>query len=51
MLQANIVGSIHDEIIGFINCTIHSSCTMALLSAQPLTKMSTPEGRGRPADA
>jgi hypothetical protein len=40
-----------DEVIGFFNCPIPSSHSMALGSTQPLIEMSTrnlPGGRGRP---
>jgi hypothetical protein len=46
------MGSIPDEVIGFLNWTNTSSRTMALGSTRPLTEMSTrnlPGGKGRPA--
>jgi hypothetical protein len=44
--------SIPDEIIGYFNWPNPSSCTMAMVSTQPLTEMSTtslPGGTERPA--
>jgi hypothetical protein len=44
--------SIPDYVTGFLNWPNPSSCTMALGSTQPLTKMSTRNllgGKGRPA--
>jgi hypothetical protein len=46
------VGSIPDEVIGFLKWPNPSNRTMALGSTQPLTEMSTknlPGGKGRPA--
>jgi hypothetical protein len=48
----NVVGSIPDEIIGFLNWHNPSSRNVALVSTQPLTEMSTrnlPGSKGRPA--
>jgi hypothetical protein len=48
----NVVGSIPDEVIRFLNWFNLSSRTIALWSTQPLTEMSTknlPGGKGRPA--
>jgi hypothetical protein len=45
-----VAGSIPDEAIGFFNWPNPSSRTMALVSTQPLTEMSTrnlPGGKGR----
>jgi hypothetical protein len=47
-----VAGSIPDYIIGFFIWPNPSSRTMALISTQPLTEMSTknlPGGKGRPA--
>jgi hypothetical protein len=47
-----ILGSIPDEVIGFLNGPNPSSRTMVLGSTQPPTEMSTrslPGGKGRPA--
>jgi hypothetical protein len=53
MLQdGKVTGSISDEVTGFLNWPNPSSSTMALVSTQPLTEMSTrnlPWGKGRPA--
>jgi hypothetical protein len=53
MLQAGRWrGSIPDDVIVFFNLLNPSSRTMALVSTQPLTEMSTwnlPGGKGRPA--
>jgi hypothetical protein len=46
-----VVVSILDKVIGFFNWSNPSSCTMTLVSTQPLTEMSTknlPGGKGRP---
>jgi hypothetical protein len=48
----NIMDSIHDEAIGLFNLPNPFSRTIALVSTQPLTEMSTrnlPGGKGRPA--
>jgi hypothetical protein len=47
-----VAGSVSDQVIGFFNWPNPSSRTMALVSTQPLTEISTrnlPEGKGRPA--
>jgi hypothetical protein len=47
-----VAGWIPDEVIEFFNLPNPSSRTMALVSTQPVTEMSTrnlPEGTGRPA--
>jgi hypothetical protein len=47
-----VTGLIPNEVIGFLNCPVPSSCTMVLESTQPLTEMSTrdlPGGKGLPA--
>jgi hypothetical protein len=53
MLQSEkITGTIPDAVIGFFNLPYPSSCTMALGSTEPLTKMITRNlhsGKGRPA--
>jgi hypothetical protein len=46
------MGSIPNEVIGFLNCYNPSNYTMSLGSTQPLTEMSTrnlPGGKVRPA--